>query len=77
MTCGFTIFYAIGCEACHFGLSAFVGFLAYWWTLTILSHTTGLRTLMGNFSIRLCCLLVSVSCAVAVHILEDYTVGWF
>ena len=77
MICGFTISYIIRCLAYHFGLGFCVGLLAYWLTLTILSHITGLQDLMGDFSIRHCSLLVAVSCSVAVHILGDYLFGWF
>ena len=77
MICGFKISYIIHCLIFHFGLSAFVGSLAYYVTLTILSHITGLQELMGDFSIEHFSLLVALSLAVAVHILQDYTLNWF
>ena len=77
MICGFKVFYIIRCLVCHFGLSCFAGWLGYLLTSTILSHITGLETLMGGFSIHHCSLLVALCCAVAVHILEDYLLGWF
>jgi len=75
--CGFKVLHIIKCLVCHFGLSCFAGFLGYWLTSTILSHITGLQTLMDASSIRHCSLLVALCFAVAVHILEDYLLGWF
>jgi len=45
--------------------------------IDILSHITGLQGLMGGFSIRHCSLLVALCFATAVHIVQDYTLGWF
>jgi hypothetical protein len=76
MLCGYNILYIIECEACHFGLSAVVGWLAYWPTATILSRT-GLQVIFPERRIYLLLLLVALSCAVLAHIVEDYTINWF
>ena len=67
----------------HFILSAIVGLLAYWLTLIILSHgqfglyvTEKLSYHLG-FSIHHFSLSVALCSAVAVHILEDYTLNIF
>jgi len=76
MICGFHVSYVIACEACHFGLSAVVGWLAYWSTSTIFSRT-GLRAMLPGWRIYLLLLLVALSCAVLAHVVEDYTIDWF
>ena len=76
MICGYDILLVLRWEACHFGLSAFVGWLAYWLTLTTFSRT-GLRVVLASRLTRLLPLLVAFSCAVLAHIVEDYTLGWF
>lgn len=76
MLWGFHVSYIIGSEACHFGLSAVVGWLAYWSTSTILSRS-GLRAILPGWRISLSLLLVSLSCAVLAHVVEDYTIDWF
>lgn len=72
-------------EGAHFALSAFVGWQAYYWTLTILSHiissarSRGCTTVPtgGVFSISRLPWLVSLSCALLAHILEDFTLNVF
>ena len=67
----------------HFALSAVVGLLVYWLTVTILSRGrfgTYLREKQSTrtgFSIRRFSLAVALCFAVAVHILEDYTLDIF
>jgi len=73
--CGYGLKHIIYCGVCHFALGFFAGLLVYLLTLTILSHTR-----LGGVedsSIHRFSLVVALSCAVAVHILEDYTLGWF
>jgi len=77
MICGFTILHIIRCVVCHFGLSCFVGWLAYLLTSTILSHTIGSQTSAEGSSIRRFSLAVALCFAVLAHILEDYMLGWF
>ena len=76
MICGFAISDIIRFEAFHFGLSAAVGWLAYWLMLTILSHS-GLRDLLHGRLISLLPLYAALSCAVLAHIVEDYTINIF
>jgi hypothetical protein len=76
MLLGYNILYIIKCEACHFGLSAVVGWLGYWSTLTILSRT-GLQAILTARRTFLLLLLVALSYAVLAHIVEDYTINWF
>lgn len=65
----------------HFALSAFVGWLVYWLTLTTLSRgsSTTLRELTSRpgFSIHHFSLLLALSSSVLVHVLQDYTLNWF
>lgn len=67
----------------HFALSAIVGLLVYWLTLTILSHgrfSIYLKEKQSSnqgFSIHRFSLVVALCFAVAVHILEDYTLNIF
>ena len=77
MKCGYKISLIIRCLVSHFGLSAFVGSLAYLLTWTILSHITGLEGLMGGFPIHHFSLLVALSFSALAHILQDYFLGWF
>lgn len=68
-------------EAAHFALSSGAGWLAYWWTSTILSqcspgHTTSTKHL-GVFSTHHFSLLVALSFSVLVHIAEDFFVRLF
>ena len=71
-----SVFYILKCEACHFGLSAVVGWLAYLLTSTILSRT-GLREKLPGRITFLLPLLVALACALLAHVLDDYTVDWF
>ena len=71
-----TVLHILRCEVCHFGLSAVVGWLAYWLTSTILSRT-GLREKLPERTTFLLLLLAALSCALLAHVLEDYTVNWF
>ena len=75
--CGVEIWYIVYCEASHFILGLCVGLSVYYLTSTILLHITGLRNLMGDSSIRRFSLVVALCFAVAVHILEDYTLNIF
>ena len=77
MICGFKPLLAFKYAVFHWLLSACVGWLAYFVTLTILSRITGLPDLMGDFSIRHCSLLVALCFSVSAHILQDYWLGWF
>ena len=67
----------------HFALSAIVGLLVYWLTLTILSYGRfGIylrekQSTQQGFSIHRLSLVVALCFAVAVHILEDYTLNIF
>jgi hypothetical protein len=54
----------------HFLLGFAVALLVFWLTQTIFSGVLGRGTY--RFS-----LLVALSCAVVVHILEDYLLDWF
>jgi len=64
--CGYEILQIARCLACHFMLSAFVGWLAWRLTLTIFGA--------GDVRTRL---FLSLGLALVVHVLEDYFVGWF
>ncbi len=77
MICGYKIFFIVWRVVRHFGLSCFAGWLAYWLTSTILSHTTLFQNGVGVFSIHHFSLLVALCFAVVVHILEDYYFKWF
>ena len=76
MLVGYNVSFVIACEVRHFGLSAFVGWLAYRSTSTIFSRS-GLRAVIPERRIFLLLLLVALSCAVLAHIVEDYTINWF
>jgi hypothetical protein len=76
MIWGYNALYVLKCEACHFGLSAFVGWLAYWSTSTIFS-LTGLKGILPERRTYILLLLVALSFAVLAHIVEDYTLDWF
>ncbi len=76
MIWGYNVFVILGFEVCHFGLSAFVGWLAYRLTSTILFHT-GLKDISPKLATYHLPLLVALSCAVLVHVLEDYTLNLF
>jgi hypothetical protein len=54
----------------HFLLGFAVAYLVFWLMQTIFSGVLG----RGTFRFSL---LVALSCAVVVHILEDYLLGWF
>jgi len=73
--CGYGILYIIYCEASHFALSATVGLLVYWLTLTILSHITGSQDLIPDSSIYRYSLVVALCFAVATHIHSLILVG--
>ena len=77
MICGTKASLAFRYAVCHFGLSCFVGWLAYWLTSTILLHITVSPDLMFGFSIHHCSLLVALSSSVAAHVLQDYLLNWF
>jgi len=66
----------------HFVSSGCVGLLVYYLTSTMLQRSlsgdTGTHRLMrGAFSICSFSLLLALSFSVWVHIVEDYTLGWF
>ena len=71
-----SVFYIVRSLTYHFILSAFVGWLAYSLTLTILSRT-GLRGKPAEQTISRLALLVALSCAVLAHIVEDFTINRF
>lgn len=73
MICGHKPLYILKCLACHFGLSCFVGWLAYLLTSTTLSHTILFHDGVGVFSTSQFSLLVALCCACLAHIVEDYT----
>ena len=63
--------------SCHFGLSASVGYLAYWLTWTILWEYIGLGGAMDVGYISLFSTVVAGLFAVSAHILQDYFLSWF
>jgi len=60
----------------HFLLGFSVAFSVSWLILIIFHLFLGQEYIIG-FGIRRCLLFLSVSLAVASHILEDYWFGWF
>jgi hypothetical protein len=76
MLWGYPISSILKYEAFHFGFSAFVGWLAYSLTSTILWRT-GLKDFIPRRCMSLLPLLVSLSFAVLAHVVEDYTLNWF
>lgn len=63
--------------AAHFLLSAFLGSLVYYLTLTTLSHSIYFQDSVGVFSTRHFSFLVAAFLSVFLHTLEDYLFGWF
>lgn len=76
MLWGYEIWSIIKYSASHFGLSSAVGWLAYWLTLTILSHT-GLEAVIPRRRTSLLLLSVALSSALLVHVAEDFMLNWF
>ena len=72
MITGVSIGLLVRFEVEHFVLSACVGALVYWLTSIILSLIISSRISHRDSYIYHCSLLVALSYAVLVHILEDY-----
>uniref|UniRef100_A0A6H1Z6A2 Uncharacterized protein n=1 Tax=viral metagenome TaxID=1070528 RepID=A0A6H1Z6A2_9ZZZZ len=66
MICGYEVSEIVQCESAHFLLSFFVASLVYWLTWTIFGKR--------EWRTRL---FLSLACALAAHVLQDYYIGWF
>ena len=76
MICGYRLSKIIRCCITHWLLGFCVGASVYWLTSTMLLRTT-LGSHMDAFSISQCSLVVALCCAVASHIVEDFTLDRF
>ena len=76
LICGFRLSKIIRCCITHWLLGFFVGASVFWLTLTMLLHTT-LGSHMGDSCISHFSLVVALCCAVALHIVEDFTLDKF
>ena len=64
--------------AAHFVSSGFVGLLVYWLTSTTLSKSSHNIIIFNHvFGTHRFSLSLALLFAIWVHILEDYTLGWF
>lgn len=70
------LFWILCAPALHFLLSACVGSLVYWLIGTMWQRGI-LELKISDSSIHLYLLSLGLSFAVLVHVLEDYTLGWF
>ena len=66
---GHPLYWILRCEALHFLLGFVVGLSLCWLILTICG--------VGDARIRRYSFYLCASLAIASHVLQDYTVGWF
>lgn len=73
MICGHALSQIAYCEAAHFAFAFLSAFVLLSWMPTMLRHL-GIHSdgFISRFS-----LLVALSSAVALHVLEDFTLKWF
>ncbi len=69
--------YMFYCWTCHFLLSATAGLLTYWLVSKLLMRFACFKENVGLIPTHHFSIIIALCVAVIIHVVQDYTLGWF